>query len=99
VIRMQTLAKGLKHFQDRGLADKSIILWTNHVAEGFHTMKNVPFIIWGNGGGALKQGQYVDGAGTNGALFNVLISAATGTETTDFGSSGGKVMTAVKAGA
>lgn len=97
-IRMKTLAKGLKHFQDRGLADKSVVLWTNHVAEGFHTMRNVPFVLWGSGGGALKQNQYIDGGGaTNGALYNVIISAATGTDTTDFGTSAGKVLTAVKA--
>jgi hypothetical protein len=98
-LRMQTLAKGLKHFRDRGLQDKAAIVWTNHVAEGFHSMKNVPFIIYGNAGGALKQGELVDGANaSNGALFNVLISAATGQATTDFGSSGGKVLTAIQAG-
>jgi hypothetical protein len=97
VLRMQTLAKGLKHFKDRGLADKSMIVWTNHVAEGNHKMSNVPFIIWGNGGGALKQNEFIDGAGAgNGALLNVVISAATGTEKTDFGNSAGKVLTAIK---
>jgi hypothetical protein len=97
-IRMQTLAKGLKHFKDRGLQDKSIVVWTNHVAEGFHSMRNVPFILWGNGGGALKQNQLIDGGNSsNGALLNVIISAATGTPTTDFGSSGGKELTAIKA--
>ncbi len=97
-LRMQTLAKGLKHFADRGLQDKAVVLWTNHVAEGNHSMRNVPFILWGNGGGALKQGQLVDGGGqNNGTLLNVIISAATGTPTTNFGSSGGKELTAIKA--
>ena len=96
-IRMQTLAKGLKHFKDRGLQDSSIVVWTNHVAEGFHSMKNVPFVIWGNGGGALKQNEFIDGGNAgNGALLNVIISAATGTATTDFGSSAGKELTAIK---
>ncbi len=98
-IRMATFARGLNHFRDRGLSDKCFVLWTNHVAEGNHQMKNVPHIIWGNGGGALKQGEYLD-AGTgslNAQLHNVLISAATGTPTTDFGSSAGKVLDAVKA--
>jgi hypothetical protein len=40
-------------------------------------MKNVPHIIWGNGGGYLKQGQFVDaGNVTNNKLFNTLITAA-----------------------
>lgn len=97
-LRMQTLANGLKHFQDRGLADKCVVVWTNHVAEGNHTMRNVPFILWGNGGGYIKQGEYVDGGNANnGNLLNVVISAATGTPTTDFGSSGGTELAAIKA--
>jgi hypothetical protein len=98
VLRMQTLARGLNHFRDRGLADKSIVVWTNHVAQGDHQMRNVPFILWGNGGGAIKNGELVDGGGGNNAsLFNVVISAATGTPTTNFGSSDGKEMTVIKA--
>jgi hypothetical protein len=97
-VRMQTLAKGLEHFKARGLQDKSVVLWTNHVAEGNHQMRNVPFILWGDGGGRLKQGQLIDAAGqNNGTLLNVVIGAATGTTTTDFGSSGGKELTAIKA--
>jgi hypothetical protein len=96
-LRMQTLAKGLKHFKDRGLQDKSVVVWTNHVAEGNHQMRNVPFILWGSGGGRLKQGQLVDGGGqNNGTLLNVVIGAATGTTTTNFGASGGKELTAIK---
>ena len=98
VVRMQTFAAGLNHFRDRGLADRCVVMWNNHVAEGNHQMKNVPHLIWGNGGGYLKTNQYVDAAGANNAtLLNVLISAATGTPTTNFGSSGGKELTAIKA--
>ena len=97
-IRMATLAKSLKHFADRGLQNSSVVVWTNHVAEGNHQMRNVPFIIWGNGGGKLKQGQYVDAAGaTNAQLFNTIITAATGNASPNFGSSGGKEIAAVKA--
>lgn len=97
-LRMQTLAKGLKHFKARGLQDKCVVVWTNHVAEGMHSMRNVPFVLWGSAGGKLKQNQLVDAGGANnGTLFNVIISAATGTPTTDFGSSGGKDLTAIKA--
>jgi len=97
-VRMATLAKSLKHFADRGLQDKAAVVWTNHVAEGNHTMRNVPFIVWGNAGGVLKQGQYVDAAGaTNGQLYNTLITAATGNASPNFGSSGGKEIAAVKA--
>jgi hypothetical protein len=100
VVRMKTFAKGLNHFRDRGLADKSVVLWTNHVAEGNHTMRNVPQIIWGNGGGYFKQGEYVDAGSnvTNGKLLNMIITAATGNASPNFGSSGGGEIAAAKKG-
>jgi hypothetical protein len=78
VVRMQTLLHGLDHFHERGLLDKSVILWTNHIADGpTHSFRNVPTIIAGNAGGYLKQGAYVDaGNVTNNRLFNTLIAAA-----------------------
>lgn len=76
VLRMKTLAYGVDQFKQRGLLDKSILYWTNHVADGpTHSMKNVPMIIAGNGGGYLKQGQYVMASGTNGPLLNTLMAA------------------------
>jgi len=78
VLRMKTLLHGLDQFEARGLFDKSIVMWTNHVADGpTHSFKNVPTIIAGNGGGYLKQGAYIDaGNVTNNRLFNTLIAAA-----------------------
>lgn len=78
VLRMQTLLHGLNQFKARGLFDKSFIMWTNHVADGpSHSFKNVPHIIAGNAGGALRQGQFIDaGNVTNNRLFNTLIAAA-----------------------
>lgn len=78
VLRMQTLLHGLDQFKARDLFDKSIIMWTNHVADGpSHSFRNVPTIIAGNGGGYLKQGEYIDAEGvTNNRLFNGLIAAA-----------------------
>lgn len=97
-IRMKTLAAGLKHFADRGLQNKAVVVWTNHIAEGNHQMRNVPFILWGNGGGKLKQGQYVDAGGAgNGQLLSTIITAATGNANPNFGNSGGKDLAAIKA--
>jgi hypothetical protein len=78
VLRMKTLLHGLDQFKARGLFDKSIVMWTNHVADGpSHSFKNVPTIIAGDGGGYLKQGLYADaGNVTNNKLFNTLITAA-----------------------
>lgn len=90
VVRMRSLAVGLDHFAARGLQDNAFVLWTNHIADGpTHDYRNLPTILWGNAGGYLKQGQYID-LGTTGTnqLFNTLISAAvqeTGLAVEDFG--------------
>jgi hypothetical protein len=78
VLRMQSLLHGLDAFKARGLQDKSVVMWTNHVADGpSHSMSNVPHIIWGNGGGFLKPGQFIDpGKVTNNLLLNTVITAA-----------------------
>jgi hypothetical protein len=93
-LRMKTLLAGLDAFKARGLSDKSIIMWTNHVSDGpSHSFKNVPHIIWGNGGGYLKTGQYIDaGNVTNNKLLNTVITAAIrdkSTETVNFGKATG----------
>lgn len=102
VIRMQTLAHGIDQFNARGLLDKSFIMWTNHVADGpSHSMKNVPTIIAGSGGGYLKQGQYVNaGNVTNNQLLNTLITATVrdvSAPVTNFGSGTGQELAAIKA--
>lgn len=94
VLRMKTLLHGLDAFAARGLSDKSIVMWTNHVSDGpSHSFRNVPHIIWGNGGGYLKQGAFIDaGNVTNNKLFNTLITAATrdkGAPVDNFGKASG----------
>jgi hypothetical protein len=89
-LRLESFAAGLDPFAARGLADQCFVLWTNHMADGkLHTYRNIPTIIWGNGGGFLKQAEYVDsGTAGNNQLLNTLISAAvqdTGTVVEDFG--------------
>jgi len=96
VVRMQTLARGLDHFAARELTERSFVLWTNHYAEGpSHSSRNVPHLIWGSGGGYLKQGQIVDaGSVVNGRLLSTLISAAvqdTGAVLNDFGTGVGQL--------
>jgi hypothetical protein len=94
VLRMQTLLHGLDRFAEKGLLDKSIVMWTNHVADGpTHSFEKLPFIIAGDGGGYLKQGQFIDAGGArNARLFNTLIGAAvrdTQAWANDFGDGGG----------
>jgi hypothetical protein len=101
-VRMQTLAAGLEHFKARGLSDKSFVLWTNALGDcPVGSFKNLPMIIWGDGGGYLKQGAYVDaGNTTNSPLLNSLISAAiqdTGETMENFGAGPAGQLAAVLA--
>jgi hypothetical protein len=75
VLRMKSLLVGLDAFKAHGLQDHAQIVWTNTIADGpSHSTRNVPMIIWGNGGGYLKQGQFIDAAGTaNSKILNTLI--------------------------
>lgn len=91
VVRMETFAAGLDHFRARGLQHNAQVLWTNGFSEmPSHSIRNIPHIIWGSGGGRLKQGEYIDvGNVTNNRLLNTLITAAiqdTGQVVQDFGS-------------
>jgi len=79
------------------------VLWTNAIAEcPSDSFKNVPSIIWGNGGGHLKQGSYVDAGGkANSPLLNALITAAiqdTGETMENFGAGREGQLAAVLSG-
>jgi hypothetical protein len=78
-VRMKTFLAGLDAFKAHGLAANSQIVWTNTIADGpSHSCHGVPMIIWGSGGGYLKQGTYVDANGTaNAKVLNTIIAAAT----------------------
>jgi hypothetical protein len=97
VVRMQTFAKGLDAFNARGLANNSMVMMTFHISDGpSHSGMNVPHIIWGNGGGFLKTGQFLDGGKvTNNKLLNTIITAAIRDKSTaavDFGKGTGNGM-------
>jgi hypothetical protein len=76
VVRMQSLAFGLDAFKAHGLENNALIVWTNSISDGpTHSAKDVPMIIWGNGGGKIKQGAFIDAGGTkNGKILNTLMA-------------------------
>lgn len=78
-VRMKTLLVGLDAFKAHGLENNTQLIWTNTIADGpSHSPKGVPMIIWGNAGGYLKQGTYIDTRGTpNAKVLNTLMAAAT----------------------
>jgi hypothetical protein len=89
-VRMTTLAKGLDAFAARNLQNSAQVMFATHISDGpSHSGINVPHIIWGNAGGFLKTGQFLDpGKITSNKLQNTLITAAIrdkSTATVDFG--------------
>jgi hypothetical protein len=78
-LRMQTFLAGLDAFKAHGLENNAQIVWTNTLADGpSHSTRGVPMIVWGSGGGYLKQATYIDTAGTqNAQVLNTLMAAAT----------------------
>jgi hypothetical protein len=96
-VRMQTLAKGLDAFAARNLQNSAQVMFATHISDGpSHSGINVPHIIWGNAGGFLKTGQFLDpGKVTSNKLQNTLITAAIrdkSTATVDFGMGTGTGM-------
>lgn len=77
-LRMETFKHTLDQFAARGLFDKAAVVWTNHVSDGpTHSFSNIPYVIAGNPGGVLKQGEYVSGGNaSNAALLTTLVHAA-----------------------
>ena len=93
VIRMRTFAKVLQSFSNYGLFDHSYIMLTNSIDDGRgHTFNNLPIVVAGNGGGFLKQGEYMrfSAKKTNAQLLASLITAA-GVPTANFGAGGGQL--------
>jgi hypothetical protein len=78
-VRMKTLLAGLDTFKAHGLESTAQIVWTNTIADGpSHSAHGVPMIVWGSGGGYLKQGTFIDGKGVaNAKVLNTLMAAAT----------------------
>lgn len=58
------------------LLDSGVAVWTNDLANKYHSYKNVPYILAGSCNGFLKTGQYIDaGDVANNKLFNVIGTA------------------------
>lgn len=91
-LRMETFKHTIEAFAQRGLLDKSVIVWTNHVADGpSHSFRDLPYILAGNAGGYLKQGALVDAKGaSNGQLLNTILNAV-GVQSASFGSGNGEL--------
>jgi len=99
IVRMQSLLVGLDAFKAHGLQNSAQIVWTNTLADGpSHSTSGVPMIIWGSGGGYLKQGTLIDTAKTgNAKVLNTLMAAATRDKTMTAPAIGSGTYDAMKA--
>jgi hypothetical protein len=70
------------------LFDNTVILWTTECTHGNHGHRNIPVVIAGSGGGALKTGQFLDYP-ENPGYNNLLLALmhAVGHQATSFGDS------------
>jgi hypothetical protein len=58
------------------LLDHGVAVWTNDLADKYHSYTNVPQILAGSCNGFLKTGQYIDAGGvSNNKLWNVVGAA------------------------
>jgi hypothetical protein len=68
------------------LLDNTIIAWGSEIAVGnTHSMENMPFVLLGGGGGALKTGMYHQFPGQNHNRLLVTLCNAFGLGVTSFG--------------
>lgn len=73
VKKMDTLKEG-----DGTLLDNCIMMWGSGLEDGNkHARENLPFIVAGKGGGALKTGRFINGVKANqGDLLTTLLACA-----------------------
>lgn len=63
-------------FANGKLLDYGVAVWTNDLADKYHSYKNVPYVLAGSANGFLKTGLYVDAGGVaNNKLFNTIGTA------------------------
>jgi hypothetical protein len=66
--------------------DNTLILWGNEVSRGnTHSLNNLPYLIIGNAGGAVRTGRYVEYGGASNCDFLHSILQAFGVELESFG--------------
>ncbi|HEX2732259.1 MAG TPA: DUF1552 domain-containing protein [Polyangiaceae bacterium] len=88
-VRLDSFKRGLDHFSELGLLDRSVLYWTNQHGDGpSHTFVDLPAILVGSAGGRLRTGTILSGTSRNNdTLLNSLMSVA-GVQAEDFIGSG-----------
>lgn len=73
----QTFDHLLSRLDEHGVLDRSVAVWTSDLGNGVsHSYDNVPFILAGEAGGALRTAQFVDvGGRSHDAILNTIATA------------------------
>lgn len=59
-LRLETFRRGLVRFEEYGLLERSVIMWANQFGDGpSGSFRNLPIILAGNAGGALRTGLHL----------------------------------------
>jgi hypothetical protein len=84
-LRLETFRRGLVKFEEYGLLERSVIMWANQFADGpSGSINNLPIVLAGNAGGALRTGLHLrpdedsgfgGSARYNGQLLNTIAFA------------------------
>jgi hypothetical protein len=80
-MRLETFRRGLEKFEQHGLLERSVIMWANQFADGpSGSFNNLPIILAGNAGGALRTGLHLSSGGSgvlrpNGMLLTTIAHA------------------------
>ena len=68
------------------LLDNTVILWASEISRGRdHSFENMPFVLVGGGGGAIKTGRFLQYPGQNHCRLMVSLCNAFGMDTQTFG--------------
>jgi len=63
-------------FANGTLLDYGVSVWTNDLADKYHSYNNIPYVLAGSANGFLKTGQYIDAGGVaNNKIFNTIGTA------------------------
>jgi hypothetical protein len=73
-LRLETFRRGLEKFNQHGLLERSIVMWANQFADGpTGSFNNLPIILAGNAGGAIRTGLHLASAASGGYRPNGVL--------------------------
>lgn len=85
IAKLVAALKEVKEADGTTAFDNTTLLWCGQIAEGWHSMNELPWILIGGAGGAMKTGRYLKYPGKPHNDLLVSLANAMGAPTTTFG--------------